>query len=587
MKRILLTLLFSLFFLFPVHASADEGWQIDRFHSDIAIQQTGIVRVVETIDVDFAGLSKHGIYRDIPYIYLGRGRQIYTDIHIESVLQNNVSATYDDYTNNGYLRLKIGDGDKTISGKNSYTITYTAKGILRTIGDHDELYWNVTGNNWGVPISTASAVVTLDKGEVNKSICYEGETGSPSECRSSLLSPQVAEFASLAQLAPSQGMTIAVSYPSGIIPVLTVEKPKSAWDMFIEWPSLATLFAAIVAGIAFVFYRWYKFGRDYWFGQNIFGTQDDHGHPKPVGSHETITVEFTPPAKLRPAEMGVLLDERADTTDVVATIIDLATRGYLNITEIPKKWMFGSVDYELKQKTKSTEGLLGYEKMLLDKLFTSGTTQKMSDLKETFYKDLKEVKSALYKEVVAKKLFPSDPEHVRSTYLGIGIVLAIAAIMIFIFSFSVAWIFVADIAFGLIVMGILFIIMAFFMPRRTAYGRELYRRTKGYRLFINTAEKHRQVFFEKKNMFNEVLPYAIMFGLTKKFAQQMQDMGIKPGDTGWYIGSQPFHANTFAANMNSFAGSMSSAMASSPSSSGGFSGGGSGGGFGGGGGGSW
>jgi uncharacterized membrane protein len=212
--------------------------------------------------------------------------------------------------------------------------------------------------------------------------------------------------------------------------------------------------------------------------------------------------------------------------------------------------------------------------MLLSKLFKSGDEVTISSLKQSFYSDLADVKKELYAEVVRKKLFPSDPEKVRGTYTGIGVMLLILGGVGVGLSISSELVYGIDLAVGLALSGIFCIFMAKFMPRRTAYGRELFRRIKGYRLFINTAEKYRQQFFEKKNMFNEVLPYAIVFGITEKFAQQMHET--------------PIYAGNFGSNLNSFSSSLSSAMASTPSSSGGFSGGGSsGGGFGGGGGGSW
>ena len=45
--------------------------------------------------------------------------------------------------------------------------------------------------------------------------------------------------------------------------------------------------------------------------------------------------------------MGLLVDERADTLDVTATIIDLAVRGYLSIEEVPKTGWFGRRDWRL------------------------------------------------------------------------------------------------------------------------------------------------------------------------------------------------------------------------------------------------
>jgi uncharacterized membrane protein len=588
MKRLFLFAAFLTFLLFPQKTFADEGWIINNFHSDIAIQNSGEVRIVETIDVDFRTLSKHGIYRDIPYMYEDGNQKTYTDISVTDVLQNDKKTNYETSRNDGYIRLKVGDANRTISGRNIYTITYFAKGVLRSFADHDELYWNVTGNNWPVTINNTDATVTIDKPGIQKVACYEGYAGSTGSCEARIESAQLAQFTSTSALDASKGMTIVAGYPKGLVPILTVERPKTLWEKFIDWPSLTTLIVGILAGAITVFYLWFKNGRDYWFAQNIFGKKDDQGHVKPLGAHETITVEFTPPEKLRPAEIGVLMDERADTTDVVATIIDLATRGYLSITEIPKKWMFGKVDYQLTKKSKDTANLEEYEKVLLKNLFKTDTEIKVSTLKTTFYEELKEVKKALYTDVVAKKLFSKDPESIRGTYLGIGIIFIVIGGVIIGSALNVEFIIIADLAIGLIVSGVLLIIISRYMPRRTAYGRELYRRVRGYHLFIDKAEKYRQQFFERKNMFNEVLPYAIAFGLTEKFARQMHDMGLQPTNTGWYNGVNTFNMTTFGSNMNDFSKSMSSAIASTPSSSGGFSSGGSsGGGFGGGGGGSW
>ena len=126
------------------------------------------------------------------------------------------------------------------------------------------------------------------------------------------------------------------------------------------------------------------------------------------------------------------------------------------------------------------------------------------------------------------------------------------------------------------------------MSKRTAHGRELYRRTKGFQLFISQAEKYRQRFFEKENMFNEILPYAIVFGLTTKFAKAMEKIALHPQTSSWYIGSRSFNIAVFSSSINSFSNSLSSAIAATPKGSGFSRGGGfSGGGFGGGGGGSW
>lgn len=578
---------FFLFFFFAPPLFADEGWVIDNFHANLFVEKSGEVTIVETIDVDFKNLSKHGIYRDIPYVYESENEKTYTEITVDEAQQNNKRAEFSVSKNDGYVRIKIGDPDKTISGKNKYVISYSAKGVLKGFSTHDELYWNVTGNNWGVPILHADATVTLPSDGITQVLCFQGYNGSQGECAADKISSKTAQFSTTEVLSEAQGLTLVTGFTKGLVPLITVPRPLSFWEKFISWPSQITLLFSILFGCGTVFFIWYKNGRDYWHSTNLFAKKSDDGVVKPMGGHETVVVEFSPPEKLRPAEIGVLMDERADTRDVVATIIDLAGRGFLTITEVPKKWVFGKVDYTLTKKTKDAKDLLSYEKKLLDKLFKTGTEVTISNLKTTFYTELQEIKQDLYNEVVTKKLFPSDPEKIRGKYVIIGIIFLVIGVVLTANTISADLVFLADISLGLVISGIVLLIFSQSMPRRTAYGRSLYRQVKGYQLFISGAEKYRQQFFEKKHLFNDILPYAIVFGLTEKFAKQMQDMGVKTTQPTWYVGTHPFHTATFGSNIDDFSNSLSSAIASAPSSSGFSSGGSSGGGFGGGGGGSW
>ncbi len=196
------------------------------------------------------------------------------------------------------------------------------------------------------------------------------------------------------------------------------------------------------------------------------------------------------------------------------------------------------------------------------------------------------VKEKLYQDVVEKKYFPENPEKIRGRYLLIGFIILFVSFFGIPLSITNKIIILADFSFAGILVGIVVIFFSRFMPRRSAIGRETYRRIKGYRLFIEKAESYKQKFFENKNTFNEVLPYAIVFGLTTKFAKAMKDMGVKPQNPTWYRGTQAFNVINFSNEISNFSGSFSTSIASTPSSSG-FSGGSSGGGFGGGGGGSW
>ena len=590
MRWLFYFLLCVFLFVVPTRVYADDSWLIENFNAAIAIQQSGAVHVVETIAVDFKDQPKHGIYRDIPYLYESDGKQTYTQIDITNVLENNAPAQYTVLQTNGYEELKIGDPNQTITGRTVYTIAYTVTGVLQSFSDHDELYWNATGNDWQVEIRKAEATVTLPTAGISNVTCYEGAAGSQVSCQSNIGSQRAATFTATNSLAPSEGLTIVVGYAKGLVPILKAAPPKTYWEKITAWQSVLAILGIALVGMIFIVYRWYRYGRDYWFAGNLFGTKDQKGKIKPIGAYETISVEFVPPGKLRPAEIGVLIDERADTRDVTATIIDLAARGYLTITEVPKKWLFGKVDYLLTKTnlTKNTApALLNYEQLLLTKLFYRRAQVKTSTLKTTFYQDLAAVKTALYADVVAKNLFPADPEKTRSSYRALAILFTGGGVGLFFVGLNIQLVLLGIVGLGLFIDGIFFFSMVRYMPRKTAYGRDLYRRSKGYYLFIEKAEKYRQRYFEKENMFNEVLPYAIMFGLTEKFAKAMGKIGLKPEQPDWYVGSQPFVTGIFVSNLGNFSDSFSSAIAATPSSSGGFSGGSSGGGFGGGGGGSW
>lgn len=179
MRRIIYLLTGIVLFLSFLHyAYADDSWVIENFQSQIAIEQTGLIHITETISVDFKDTPEHGIYREIPYLYQINGHKQYTKVQLESVIQNNEPAQYTSSQVNGFDVINIGDPNKTIDGRNVYTISYTVTGILRQFANHDALFWNVTGNTWPVGIEKAEASVTMPAAGISKIACFEGNSSS-------------------------------------------------------------------------------------------------------------------------------------------------------------------------------------------------------------------------------------------------------------------------------------------------------------------------------------------------------------------------------------------------------------------------
>jgi hypothetical protein len=307
-------------------------------------------------------------------------------------------------------------------------------------------------------------------------------------------------------LASREGLTVNVGFEKGLVSIAKVDRPKSVIEQLLSPPSIVLFFATVGLGILFLFREWWSKGRDYYYRVKHVFDLNAKDEVMPIGKNETIVVEFEPPEHILPAELGVLVDERADTLDVTATIVDLAAKGYIKITEIPKVWLFGKVDYKLEKLNLERTDLLKYETNLLDSLFQGVKIVLISELKNIFYDELKKVKEKLYEQVVDKNFFAANPEKIRGTYLLFGVIIIIASFIAIQVVVSYQQVFITSFFYGLLVIGVILIVFSRNMPRRTAEGRELYRREKGFELFISRAEKYRQQFFEKKNLFNEVLP---------------------------------------------------------------------------------
>jgi uncharacterized membrane protein len=415
-----------------------------------------------------------------------------------------------------------------------------------------------------------------------------------------------ATFETTRRLRSGEELTIAVAMPKGAVnvapPILvrqkSVEEQVKDFVGFKPLPMMGALILGVL-GVGMVTRYWWLNGRDRWLGdvQYLSGAMNETR--KPLGARDTIVVEYMPPQlpdrrPLKPAEIGTLIDEKADTLDVSATIVDLAVKGYLRITEVPKEGLFGKKDWKLDKLKPADHDLLGYEVTLLNALFDDGESVEMSDLKNKFYTDLAKVKEALYAQVTtANQFFAGNPEKTRvAHYIAAAVVMALGVGAIFVLgSLGVG----AILGVPILLAGILLLIFAGAMARRTGKGREMYRRSLGVRKYRTIAETERQRFNEEQNIFERYLPYAIVYDCVDKWAKAFEGLEGQPGSSGmstsgWYVGTGPFLASSFARDVSSFSSGMSTAISSTPGSSGGsgFGGGGfSGGGGGGGGGGSW
>jgi uncharacterized membrane protein len=562
-----------IFFISPALA---QYFTINKFHSDIMIGEDSSVIVKETIDVEFHQ-ARHGIYREIPFKYRDDfGKVITTPTKVLSVTDGSGKAwKYKVERTGPMIHVRIGDAKRYVEGRWTYIITYKVENLILFFKDHDELYWNVTGNYWKAPIKEASATAFLTTKNKSKNLMvagYEGGYGSKEECGDETYGNS-GKFFTKRSLNMGEGLTIVFGWDKGLV------SPPSSWKKFLwamnlgeNWVFLLPIFSFIYIGN-----RWYRKGRD----------------PK---VRESVTVMYEPPKfenqPLTPAEVGTLIDEKLDPRDITSTIVGLAVKGYIQIEETKREGLiFDKADYYLKKVKNYDSNLNPFEIELMKALFPAALPGTLiSDLKNKFYTNLEILKKVLYGELIRKKYFLSSPEKVRNSYMTAGILVLVFGVLAFVFLIpDPGW---KGIMAG-ILTGIPVLAFAKFMPVKTRAGASAYMDILGFQEFMNRAEKDRLETMGDKDLFSKFLPFAIALDVADNWAKAFE--GIYQDAPDWYVspvGFRTFSPYAFTHSLNSVTSDLSSTMFSAPRSSGGggggFGGGGSsGGGFGGGGGGSW
>lgn len=589
----------------PGQANALGDWTVDNFDVVYNVQPDGTIEAKETINVDFGQLDRHGIFR---FFYTavpcgeplaGAQQPVYPcpsgsnreyDYSIKSVTHADGSKwKYETKREQGKLTVKIGDGDVWVTGRQDYVITYTLRGAFDRYDDHDELYWDASGTWQESSIENFSLTVNLPPGAESRAVCYEGYAGSNEPCVAEAAGNTVV-YRSARPLSPNEQLTIVAGWQHGIVEVgPPMLQDRATLSDFFTFDALefGGLIGSLVLGILAVFGAWYRFGRDRAYVTLHYLTEETAEQTKPLFGGPPVVVEFLPPDDLRPAQMGVLIDERADTLDVTATIVDLAVRGYLHITELPKKGWFGRNDWKLN-KLKEPDDLNPFERKVFNGLFSSGNEVELSDLRYKFATHLAKAKDLIYSDAMKRKWFAQKPETARGMWVLVALGLMFLGIGLS--CFTALAIHRGLIFLGFIPAGLAMLIMSRSMASRTAAGSEMMRRVLGFRLYISTAEKYRQQFNEQENIFARYLPFAIVFGCVTKWAKAFEGLEAtaQASTSSWYTGTAPFSAMAFSSNLQSFSSSVGSTLSSTQSSGGsGFSSGSSGGGGGGGGGGSW
>lgn len=616
MKRYFLLLL--LFITIPLAAQQRE--RILRFHSDIVINTDGRVEVTETIRVNALGIDiRRGIIRSIPIYRKDKdGVKKKVDFTVLSLKRNGVDEEYETKKEGNLREIYIGNEDFLDEGIHEYTITYESYGHVGFFDDFDELYWNVTGNDWIFPIDEASASVYLPRdASPGQTACYTGISGSRAQDCSYQVSGNRVDFQSNYGLRDNEGFTIAVSFPRDI-----VKRPPPPSEAQQFWNKFKTHICSVIGLLilaCFYFFTWKRVGKD--------------------PEKRTVVPAFKPPHDWSPATVRYLYKRVYDNKAFSVTLINMAVKGLISIRQENKK------KFKLESK-EMTAAATAKEKDMYDTLFQKGSKLELSDKN---YKTISKADTRLRKSLESS--WNLKDFHLRNTsYIVKGIFLALAIligytlltntgrsvyallvtlpfivigivmmlsvkenkgcskVVVFVFGFAFA-VPTLIIQFGLLLeedlLTALFIslvsiacaLYVYLIGAPTELGAKTKAELEGFRMYLKTAEENRLNLLtppeRTPELFEKLLPYAIALDVEnewgKKFDQILQNASYNPD---WYDGPEAFQSTLLIHSLNrTFNSSLEKSKvdptvsSSSRSSGGSWSSGSSGGGFSGGGGG--
>jgi uncharacterized membrane protein len=587
---------------------------IISYISDIVVNIDNSIDVTEQITYNTGPEKRRGIYRDIATISSQERRMSIENITVKD--EKGDPYEFETSDSKDSIKIKIGNPDIAFLGQKVYIIKYKATNAIAQLKDLDEIYWNVTGDEWNLPIYQAKASVRLPYGvNVIQSECYYGLKGSKDKCQTSYYE-NIYSFNTTAVLNPQEGITVAVGFPKGVvsqysesnfqedITVVSQYSESNFFDKYWRWLIAGTL---PILTLIFSLLNWHKKGRD----------------ERGTG---IIVPQYDAPDNLTPIEVGTIAKEKLDNSDISAEIIYLATKGYLKIHQMEERFvgLIKFTDFELTRLKDFSTLPNDFDQKLLNSLFNTqpNTTSlnlkaifqgrnpvvethpisqyqsiKLSSLKDVFYRNVETIVTSVLDSLLNKGYYRNLGQIKNGLDIFSMIVISVFASLFI--GGILGFLLFKDNPFPLIV-GIFFSIIIYnliynFSSSKTKKGAITKEYILGLKEYLQVAEKDRIKFHnapeKKPEVFEKLLPYAMVLGVADIWAKEFKEIYTMPPT--WYSGNSrtTFSTITLSQSMNNFSYFATSSLMSSPntsdSSSGSSGSGSSGGGGGGGGGGSW
>lgn len=578
--------------------SSSGGYTIESYDVNMIVNENNTFDITETISVNFTGYNKHGIFRKIPLkntVTRLDGTKSSNRAEISNI---SVSDSYQVSNEDGYKVLKIGSSSQTVFGRKTYTIKYNYNIGKDPLKNADELYFNLIGDEWDTDIEYVTFTIKMPKAFDESKLGFSSgyKTSTDSSNVNYTVTGNTITGSLDTGLSYGQALTVRLTLPEGYFVGASI---NFDFLMLLEI-GISIIFVIIAFGI------WNKYGKD---------------------DVAIETVEFSPPGGLNSADLGFIYKGYSDQKDIISLLIYLANKGYLRIEEYEESTLKVIKSKKFKIiKVKEYDGDNEDERTFFNDLFKFNNEVTKSDLYNSFYLTLQKISNNIDKKENQEKIFEKASLGKRLLLIAMIIIVflfmgslltffmylpIIACVLMFLYkkpnALTITFSSLAFVIIPLLSMKddlysdesylvkfiiesiciVLLIVFFGIIKKRTPYGTEMLGKIKGFKYFLETAEKPQleELVMRNPEYFYDILPYTYVLGVSNKWMEKFEDIALEA--PRWYYGYVTFNTHSFNQFMNSTYSSISTAMTSSPSHSSSSGGGSSGGGSGGGGGGSW
>lgn len=542
---IVASLVFSIFFASTIHASV-QNFNFSNFNATYQLGKNADghseVRVTEVFVADFPSTNQNkGMVRAIPITYDKRS------LHFKliSVERNgNPEPVYKQYTENQNVIIETGTNNY-VNGQQEYKITYSLTDVTQTVGEMQEFYWNIIGNQFPQAFSNASAKVVLApkvKEEFTGELrCYAGTKTNKVPCEANYDSETgQATFTLGSSLPPRASFTVAMQFKGGAF-VSFQETPLEAF--IINY----SLFVTGGLSMLTVALAWFKLKK--------------YQLPK---SKNVVIPEYLPPKGVSVMEASGIVGVK--DTVITAQIIDLAVRHNIRIIENTKKGIMGRKNSYTIQLL-STDGLLEDEVQFLKDMLidlSPGATYTISTTNLRMGQQLQKTINNSQTKVLTSQGFTKGnmTKHLKVEWVIWVLSLILSGVVLIltpqIFGGIEPALLSVLFAFGAIIIGALMLSYVASIKIYTHSGRQLQLYLEGLKMYIKLAEAERLAVLQSPQgatttpviiegvegeaniikLYERVLPYAVLFKLEKQWVKALeiryQQQSAQPS---WYEGS--------------------------------------------------